>query len=87
MKWIRKYYLIFIFLCAISSTSKGENNSVLLKADSLFSIGKYKTAAVEYERFIYFSGEKQDLLKTLYKKAQCYKQLSNFTKSFKTLRE
>jgi TM2 domain-containing membrane protein YozV len=85
MKWIKKYYLIFIFLCAISSTSKGENDSVLIKADSLFSIGKYKTAAIEYERFIYFSGEEQDLLKTLYKKAQCYKQLFDFTKSCKTL--
>jgi len=85
MKWIRKYYLIFIFLCAISSTSKGENHNILVKADSLFSLGKYKSAAIEYERFLYYSGEAESLLKTLYKKAQCYKQLSDYSKSCKTL--
>ena len=85
MKWIKKYYLIFIFLCAISSISKGQNKGILLKADSLFSMGKYKSAAIEYERFLYFSGETEDFLNTLYKKAQCYKQLSEFTKACKTL--
>ena len=85
MKWIKKYYLIYIFLCGTFSISQAKNNQILEKADSLFSIGEFQSAAIEYERLLYFSDSNQSNLRFLYKKAQCYKQLSNFTKASKTL--
>ncbi|RZT93362.1 hypothetical protein EV201_2523 [Ancylomarina subtilis] len=85
MKWIKKSYLIFIFLFGIYSTSHGQNQLALSKADSLFSNGDYQLAAIEYERFLYFSSDQTQMLDILYQKAQCYKQLSKFTKACKTL--
>jgi len=85
MKWIKRYYLIYIFLCGTFSISQAENNQILIKADSLFSIGECQSAAIEYERFLYFSDTEQSNLNCLYKKAQCYKHLSEFTKACKTL--
>lgn len=85
MKWIKKSYLIFIFLFGIYSTSQGQNQTALLKADSLFSQENYQLAAIEYERFLYFASDQTQMPEILYKKAQCYKQLSEFNKACKAL--
>ncbi len=85
MKWIKKYYLIYIFLCGTFSISHAENSQIIKKADSLFSIGDFQSAAIEYERFLYYSDTKQSNYNCLYKKAQCYKLLADFTKACKTL--
>jgi len=84
MKWIKKYYLIYIFLCGTFSISQADNR-ILIKADSLFSSGKFQSAAIEYERILYFSDTDQSNYDCLYKKAQCYKLLTDFTKACKTL--
>ncbi|MRT93083.1 hypothetical protein [Ancylomarina sp. 16SWW S1-10-2] len=85
MKWIKRYYLIYIFLCGTFSISQAKNNQILIKADSLFSMEEYQSAAIEYERFLYFSDTEQSNLNCLYKKALCYKQLNEFAKACKTL--
>ena len=78
---IKLYYLIFIFLCALSSTNYVWGNS----ADSLFFIGQYKEASLEYERIIAFSKNQIEINEARYHKSECYKQLSMFDKALNEL--
>lgn len=71
-----KYSLIFIFLCALSST-KAE----VLLPDSLFATGNYKLASLEYERLISKATEAKDLNALRYKRAKCFKLLGEYSKA------
>ena len=54
------------------------------EADSLFRIGNFYPAAVEYERNAFLSVNNSDRAISLLKKAECYKQLNNYSEAEKT---
>ena len=53
------------------------------EADSLFLIGKYYPAAVEYERNAFLSANNSARTTALLKKAECYKQMENYSEAEK----
>ena len=55
--------------------------SAFEEADSLYSVGNYAWAALEYERIV-FSGEQgDDVNKALFGRVQCFKQMESFDKA------
>ena len=79
-----KYFLICTFLCAgfLIKSSSAENISK--EADSLFLAGKYYPAAVEYERNAFLSANNSARTIALLKKAECFKQMENYSEAEKT---
>lgn len=76
-----RFFFSFIFLCGIFSTSRGAG----LKCDSLFALGNYFEASIEYERLI-FNGNHPDLQNTLrFKKAMCFKKMLKFDRALEEL--
>jgi tetratricopeptide (TPR) repeat protein len=78
MKWIIKYYLIYIFLCVpflINATSISPEFS---KADSLFEHGEFIEAATYYEWINYFEEEKTIRALAQIKRIDCFMQLDQF---------
>lgn len=86
MGWIKEFFLIFIFLCATTLTSKAQQNTATCcKADSLFNNGMYQDAAIEYERQLFFAKDKNTIYNARIRKAECYKMLMAFDKAARCL--
>lgn len=79
-----QYFLTCIFLCAGSLTELFCAESNFRKSDSLFALGRYYPAAVEYERDAFLSADNRIRTIALLKKAECFKQLGNFTEAENT---
>ena len=79
-----KYFLTCIFLCAGFLIKSGSAENIFREADSLFLIGKYYPAAVEYERNAFLSANNSARTMALLKKAECLKQLENYSEAEKT---
>lgn len=76
-----KFFFSFIFLCGIFLSK----NTGAANADSLFLSGNYFEASIEYE-YLIFKAEQPDSVNLYkYKKALCYKKLSNFNKALEEL--
>jgi len=56
-----------------------------LKCDSLFAVGKYFEASIEYERQIFYAGNNENLNHYRLQKALCYKQMHQFEKALNEL--
>ena len=54
-------------------------------ADSLYSAGNYKLAALEYERLFFYSNDEKIKDEALLKKSYCYKSSGNYEKAAQTL--
>ncbi|MBI3501540.1 MAG: hypothetical protein HY063_07080 [Bacteroidetes bacterium] len=76
-----KTFLSYYFLIFSHSLSFGEGCG---EADSLFLSGKYYPAAVEYERTAFLSVNNSGRTIALLKKAECYKQMENFSEAEKS---
>jgi len=76
-----KFFFSFIFLCVIFLSS----SAVGSKCDSLYALGKYFEASIEYERLIFTVESQSNLYYYKYKKALCYKQLKNFDRALEEL--
>jgi len=76
-----KFFFSFIFLYGIFSNSKAS----VSKGDSLYALGQYFEASIEYERMIFNAEIKTDLYYFKYKKALCYKQLKEFDRALDEL--
>lgn len=74
---IKPFYLIFIFLCALSLTETVKAGD----ADSLFTLSQFRAASLEYERIIAYSSDQVEINEARYKKSLCYKQLHKFDKA------
>lgn len=72
--------MIYIFLCVPFFT-----NGQISFADSLFDIGEYNYAKLEYERVVYSSGDQETVNLALLKKGYCLKKLGEFSKAYKTI--
>ncbi|MCX6272256.1 MAG: hypothetical protein NTU44_13780 [Bacteroidetes bacterium] len=83
--WITIFFSIFIFLCGTSST-KGQSRGKV-PADSLFALGRYREASIEYERIYYFSEEAQQRAAARLSRAECHKQLGSFSDARRDLDE
>ena len=81
---IIKYWLIFSCLCGLFSNKAAAQN-VFHKADSLFAVGTYFPAAVEYERIVFQSEDLKEKSLALLKKSYAYKAHGAYQKSFNTL--
>ncbi len=80
------FCLICIFLYATFLGNCQESQTHWIeKADELYSEGQFNDAAIAYERSLFSgqSGNEIGLIKL--KKADCYKQLKNFTRALKEL--
>lgn len=83
---MRIFCWIYIFLYATFSGSCQESQTHWIeKADKLYSEGQFNEAAIAYERSL-FSGQSVNEIGLIkLKKADCYKQLENFTRALKEL--
>jgi hypothetical protein len=80
------FCLTCIFLCVTFSGNCQEvQTSLTEKGDELFSIGRFNDAAISYERAIFLGlpGKATGFMKL--KKAECYKQLNDFTRALQEL--
>lgn len=77
-----RFYLICIFLSGLFFQTFSNNVKTV---DSLFNASAYFDAAIGYERLIYFSNNYKEKNIYRYKKALCYKGLSDFDKAQSTL--
>lgn len=80
MRLIIKYWWIYIFLCVPFSTE-----AQFVKADSLFSVGNYNLASLEYERVIFRSKSPDEINLALYKKGIAQKSLGRHKEAYQTL--
>lgn len=78
-----RYCLICISLFAGSLTNPVLGGNGFGIADSLFLLGKYYPAALEYERAAYLSPTNSIRTLALLKKAECFKQTRDFLESEK----
>lgn len=81
MQYIIKYFSSFIFLCGIFLNS----NASEWKGDSLYAEGDYFAASVEYERALFSSKNPGNIKLYKYKKALCYKNMSQFDRALNEL--
>lgn len=81
MPYTIRFFFSFIFLCGIFSNSIAAD----LKGDSLYALGRYFDASIEYERMIFNARTTADLNYYGYKKALCYKQLGRFNRALDEL--
>lgn len=72
-----RFFFSFIFLCAISSISVASES----KADSLFSMGRYFEASIEYERLIFYAAGNENNLSLKFRKGMCYRQLKDYNRA------
>lgn len=56
------------------------------QADSLFAVGNFKGAAVEYEKCFFLSSETADKKKTLLFKSFCYKALGEYNHAYEIIK-
>jgi tetratricopeptide (TPR) repeat protein len=75
---ITRYSWVFIFLFAPYLTNAQEHT----KADSLFIVGNFARAALEYEREIFYGN---DMNAALFGRVQCFKQMRQFDKASEEL--
>jgi hypothetical protein len=78
MKWIIKYYLICIFLCAPFLIKAINIDSVFQDVDALFDDGKYFEAGLEYEYISYFTNQPEIKLLAQSKRIDCFTQDNKF---------
>lgn len=81
MQYAIKFFFSFMFLCGTFLNS----NATLSKSDRLYASGKYFEASIEYERLIFQSENLADINFYKYKKALCYKKMSDFEKALDEL--
>lgn len=92
MKLINIYCLIFISLCAVSSTdaqriSEDDKTKMKRLADSIFNAGNWFEASIEYERCYFYAENPEERCKSLLLKANCLKQSGDFASAAKRLQE
>lgn len=80
-----RYCLIFAFLCK-SYTSRCDTIAGNFNfADSLFSVGQFEIASLEYERIYFVSTESEGRSLALLKKSYCQKKLGNYESAISSL--
>lgn len=86
MKWTNVFCLICISLCATHSTNgRDATGNIMSRADSLFAIGSYFEASIEYERAIYLSESSRERVLANLGKAEALKQTGEFKKAYDDL--
>jgi tetratricopeptide (TPR) repeat protein len=78
-----RFCYTFIFLCGLFTAGKTQTNFGI--ADSLFRIGDYRTAIIEYERVIYLTNDHLISNHSIYRKAICYKSLGDYSRASQQL--
>ena len=75
MKLTRTFYSTCIFLCALFSISAPAATG---KADSLFQLGAFREASIEYDRLLYSSENSTDAAFAILGKVECLKQTGRY---------
>jgi TM2 domain-containing membrane protein YozV len=80
-----RYYLIFIFLCVLSTSNLfGQSFSL---ADSLFKEKKFFEASIEYERVNFYSKDNAIKNEASYRRSMCYRFSSENRKAINELQK
>lgn len=82
---MRRFFLIFTFLCTISSISLAQGKDRLEVADELRASGQWGAAAAMYERVLWDNPEPSLMVKVLMNKADCYAFDGRFDEAVQTL--
>jgi tetratricopeptide (TPR) repeat protein len=86
---MKKYATICMFLCVTFITKSLANDSIVnfyqTRVDSFYQNGNFEKAIVDCERILFRSVENKTRIKTLFLKAECFKQLGNFNDANLTL--
>jgi hypothetical protein len=79
-----RFYIIFISLFGILSTSRGQSDSYSAAMRS-FSEGSYFQASVEFEKVIFYSSDNVRIAQCKYYKALCYKEMNELKRALDEL--
>ncbi|MCF0174809.1 MAG: tetratricopeptide repeat protein [Bacteroidales bacterium] len=83
---MRRFFLISIFLCTISSISFGSTREWLIRADALMGAGQWGVAAAVFERALWDNPTPEESIVAILGKSECYSKEGKNKEAYETLK-